>query len=585
MSILRFKLDSIRKKIIFYIVVITIPFFLTSLVIIDEYIGGELQISAMQRAHIANLNILQSIQSFLNRTSRYAVEAAYIVEADPDRYERVLPLIERGVALEDAAFGSALALEPGGLSPKPYCRYFYKTPNGVAEKELLPPAYDYLHAAWYTAAKYSGQPRWGDPYFDKGGGNVYMSTYSHPIFDITGRFLGVTTVDIALGKLARYMDGIAQMDEGFVFLVTYRGFMLYHPDAKVRFRETLEAYARQHHSPSLAQAARKIARKKFGIYNITLDGIDYMLYTMGIPQTTWVVGVMLRRDALFSPLTGMRVRMGLITFIGMMLILIVVLMVSKQLESNAASQERVRNELALASGIQQSFLPKKEELVQPPFALAGMMRPAKEVGGDFYGYRIEEDKLLFYIGDVSGKGVPASLFMMAAKVLIEAAADERLDPAYIMTRTNRKLCDLGEQQMFATLLIGLVDASEEKVTFAIAGHPPFIVKEGGRLASPLPRFAPPISAFEFAEYENQALPLSKKSVIVAFTDGVSEAENSRLEMFGVERLSRAIVQAHSDDPVLIKRSIVRKIETFVDDNEPNDDLTLIVITLTGEAHA
>ena len=581
----RFRLDSIQKKIIFYIVVITIPFFLTSLYMIDKYVGGELQESAMRRAHIANLDILQSVEAFLGETAKHAVEAAYIVKSDPEHYARVLPLIKRSVAIEDAVFGAALALEPGRLTKRPFCRYYYETPDGVGEKDLVPPAYDYLHADWYTSVKYSGKPRWGEPYFDEGGGNVYMSTYSHPVFDIAGNFLGVTTVDIELNDLARYMDSIAEMEDGYIFLVSQKGFMLYHPDTEVRLKETLENYAKRRHSPSLEKAAREIEKKSFGIYNVSVDDVEYMLYTMGIPHTKWVVGVMLRYDALFSPLTGMRIRMGVITFIGMMLVLIMVLIVSRQLESNVAKEERVRNELQLASGIQQSFLPKKESLVQPPFVLSGMMTPAKEVGGDFYGYRIRNEKLLFYIGDVSGKGVPASLFMMASSVLIEAAADDRFDPAWIMDKTNKKLCSLGEQQMFATLLIGVVDAKKSEITFALAGHPPFIVKSGGRLYSPLPKFSPPIGAFEFAKYENQTIPLDDDATIVAFTDGVSEAENSDLEMFGVERLSRAIVQAGSSDPIAVKQAIVKKIEKFVGDNEPNDDLTMIIISLTGADHA
>ncbi|WP_456451256.1 SpoIIE family protein phosphatase [Hydrogenimonas sp.] len=579
MSTSPFKLDSIQKKIVFYIVVITIPFFLTSLYMIDKYVGGELQQSAMRRAHIVNLDILQSVDRFLRETARPATEAAYIVKADPERFKRVLPLLKKSVATQDALFGSALALEPGRLVKAPFCRYYHKSLTGVVEKELVPPAYDYLHADWYTRVKYSGRPTWGEPYFDKGGGEVYMSTYSHPIFDLAGRFLGVVTADIELDALARHMDAIADIEDGFVFLVSKKGFLLYHPDAKVRLNQTLFDYARAHRSPSLEEAAAQLRHKRFGIYDVSVDGRNYLLYTMGLPQTTWSVGVMLSREALFAPLTGMRMRMGVITLIGMLLILTMVLIVSRQLKSSAAKEERVRNELELASRIQQSFLPKRPRLREPPFALAGTMIPAKEVGGDFWGYRIDKQKLLFYIGDVSGKGVPASLYMMAASVLIEAAADERFDPAHIVERTNKKLCALGEQQMFATLLVGVIDASKGEITYCLAGHPPFLVESGGRLASPLPAFAPPIGVFEFAAYENRTLPLHEGDLVVAFTDGVSEAENPQLEMFGTERLARAILRAGTDDPEALEKAILEKIKTFVKGNEPNDDLTMVVVKL------
>ena len=570
-------LDSIQKKIVFYIVVITIPFFLTSLFLIDKYVGGELQESAMRRAHIVNLDILQGVEAFLDKTSRPAVEAAYLVKSNPSRFRKVLKGLKEAVELDDALFGSAVAFEPDRVTPGYYCHYIYKTQNGIAEIDTIPPQYDYLSQDWYRSVKYLGEPLWGEPYFDTGGGEIYMSTYSHPVYDTNGTFLGVVTADIALDELARRMDSLAELEDGFVFLVSKKGLMLYHPDRKVRLKETLQSYAKQVHSPSLAKAAKAMKEHSFGIYDIETADAEYLLYTMGVPHTSWIIGVMLDQKALFSPLTGMRIRMGVITLIGMLLILLMVLIVSKQLKANVAKEERVRNELELASRIQQSFLPKKENLVQPPFALSGMMRPAKEVGGDFWGYRIDGEKLLFYIGDVSGKGVPASLFMMASSVLIEAAADDRFDPAHIIERTNRKLCMLGEQQMFATLLVGVVDAAKREVTFALAGHPPFIVKSGGHLSSPLPSFAPPIGVFEAASYENRTIPLEEETLIVAFTDGVTEAENGAQEMFGIDRLSRAIVRAGTDDPITVKEAIVEKIEAFVGDNEPNDDLTMIII--------
>jgi sigma-B regulation protein RsbU (phosphoserine phosphatase) len=208
------------------------------------------------------------------------------------------------------------------------------------------------------------------------------------------------------------------------------------------------------------------------------------------------------------------------------------------------------------------------------------MQPAKQIGGDFYGYREAEGKLLFYLGDVSGKGVPASLFMMASHVLIETTLDESLDPAHILCRTSEKLCTLGRQRMFATMLVGVLDPEENTLTFALAGHPPPIIKEGDALYSPLAKFLPPVGVFDTVAYENQTIQLSKTTLILSFTDGVTEAMNRAGDLFGVERLTQVLKNlTPATDPPTIRQKIQDAVAHFVKGNTPSDDLTLVAIRL------
>ncbi len=227
-----------------------------------------------------------------------------------------------------------------------------------------------------------------------------------------------------------------------------------------------------------------------------------------------------------------------------------------------AKDEKIKNELELASRIQRSFLPKCNSISKDNFNLSGVMKPAKEVGGDFYGYKESDGKLLFYVGDVSGKGVPASLFMMASVMLIEDAMDNSFDPSRIIQIVNNKLCKISSQGMFATLVVGVIDLKTKELTFSNAGHPPFLVKEENLIYTPIPTFCPPIATFEDLEYENRVLKLNKNSIIVVFTGGVNEAENSKKEFYGMENLTNELLSIKDTDAEIIKDKLFQKIKLF-----------------------
>jgi sigma-B regulation protein RsbU (phosphoserine phosphatase) len=424
---------------------------------------------------------------------------------------------------------------------------------------------------------------WGEPYFDKGGGNVYMSTYSHPIFTQSGTFLGVVTVDVELRHLAKQMKKLAKVQDGYVFLVSHDGFLLYHPDYQATLKETLGQYAKRIGSASLTSAAEAMRRDDSGVYKVTIHREKFLLYTMPVPETSWSIGVMQDYDALFAPLRGMKLRLLIIMVCGLGVILLTVVMVTNQLKATVSQEERTRNELAVAGAIQRSFLPEQDTFTKNEFSLCGVMQPAKEIGGDFYGYREADGKLLFYIGDVSGKGVPASLFMMASHVLIETTLDDSFDPARILQRTSEKLYILGKQRMFATMLVGVLDSEKKTLTFALAGHPPPLIKEGNNLYSPLAKFLPPVGVFESVPYENSSIEFSETAMVLGFTDGVTEAMTRTGELFGDERLTEVLAELSVDaTPSTVRQKIEEAVAHFIKGNDPSDDLTLVAIKMGKE---
>jgi len=572
-----FKINNIQKKIVFYIVAITVPMFLVSLYLVQEFVGTELKNSEYRQAQLINMNTLKNVADFLNKTNDFTAQAAYMITADPKNYEKILPFLKQNLQEDPSLFGSALALNPDGPLKKLYCRYFYRAHDSIKVKWLMPPEYNYVKRKWYDEVKKSKEPVWSEPYFDKGGGDVYMSTYSLPVFDLRKHFLGVVTADVELNTLSKKIQQLAKKKKEFIFLVSKNGFLLSHPNQNFNLKKSIFSYADHISSPALKKAATDMAQGISGIYSVNMPDGKYTLYTMYIAQTSWSIGIFMKDSVLFKPLETLKTYMLFIMMADIVLILIMVLIVSNQLKKNVAKEEKVKNEIILASRIQQQFLPKESNVTEKTFMLSSVMLPAKVVGGDFFGYKEINDKIIFYVGDVSGKGVPASLFMMASQMLMEDAIDEKCDPAYVLSKVNRKLSRISTTGMFATMIVGVIDLKTRELTFSVAGHPPFIINSNGAIYSPVSIYAPPVAVFEDLTYLNTTIELEENTTIIAFSDGVSEAENTKKEFFGTERITLSVQNMENKNSIALKDKLLHDIQTFTSGQEQNDDLTIVVV--------
>ena len=552
---LPFKLDNIQKKIIFYILIITMPLFLLSLYFIQEYVGSELRKSAEKKAYSLNIQTLRSIESFLTQNSRFTKESAYMLKMNPAKYKTLLPFLKENVKNHKNVYGSALAIEPDSFLKRVYCKYLYKKDGKIVEKWLLPPKYNYTHKAWYRNAKETNKGVWSEPYFDIGGGEVYMSTFSFALKDMKNSFLGVITADIKLDDLSHEIQSIHSIHGAYLYLISNNGIVISEPKDKPLEKKFLHFF--QISDNALHQIKDQSGR--------------YSLYTMPVVQTSWIIGVMLKNSILYASLQQLKIRLLIIAIVGVLLILFMIMVISEQLKKDVAQKEKVKNELDLAMKIQKSFLPQEEYVARSRFFIDSYFKSAKEVGGDFYGYREYEKELVFYLGDVSGKGVPASLFMMATHILIESIMDTTTEPAQIMKKTNRQLCRASQRGMFATLIIGRYEFEKELLSFCIAGHPPFVIKAEG-LSSPLVELFAPVGIFENIEYTNSYLELKVPFELMIYSDGVTEAENNKEEFFGVEKLSAVLHQEFSS------KNIVAEIKRFVVNNAQSDDMTLLHIS-------
>ena len=243
-----------------------------------------------------------------------------------------------------------------------------------------------------------------------------------------------------------------------------------------------------------------------------------------------------------------------------------------QLEEATAHRERIESELRIARDIQMSMVPSMSP-DREGLDLYASMTPAKEVGGDLYGYLLIGDSLYFCVGDVSGKGVPASLFMAQATRLFRTLASQGMKPAEIATRMNGALAVDNEQGMFVTMFLGLADLNTGSLEYCNAGHNPPVILPQAEFMDILPNA--PIGLWPDLEYEGERLENIKGHPLFIYTDGLNEAENTKQEQFGDDRLLDIFRNTKFENARQAVESLKADIEAFRDGAEPNDDLTML----------
>ena len=258
-----------------------------------------------------------------------------------------------------------------------------------------------------------------------------------------------------------------------------------------------------------------------------------------------------------------------------------------QLEETTAAKERIESELRIARDIQMSMVPQHAPERQG-LDLHASMITAKEVGGDLYGYLLEGDSLYFCVGDVSGKVVPASLFMAQATRLFRTMASQHMMPAEIATRMNAALTENNEQGMFVTMFMGLLNLKTGKLNFCNAGHNPPLVMDSP-LSAVTARNYPfrylemepnaPIGLWPELEFVGEEIEDLKGRPMVFYTDGLTEAENKQQEQFGEERLLDLLCHNALSSARDVDAFLKREVEKFRDGAEINDDMTLLCMLI------
>ncbi len=259
----------------------------------------------------------------------------------------------------------------------------------------------------------------------------------------------------------------------------------------------------------------------------------------------------------------------------------------ENLKKITAEKERVGAELALANRIQADILPNIFPAFpeRPDFDIYATMTPAKEVGGDFYDFfLIDNDRLGLVMADVSGKGIPAALFMMVSKILIKNGVLSGKSPEEVLASVNTQICSNNREDMFVTVWLGILDLRDGSLTAANAGHEyPAMKKPGGEFEIIKDRHGFVVGGLDSAKYTEYTLKLEPGSKLFLYTDGVPEATDENGELFGTGRMFAALNGAGECTPETVLERMARSIGDFVREAPQFDDVTMMCVHYTGKS--
>ncbi|MBR3645040.1 MAG: PP2C family protein-serine/threonine phosphatase, partial [Lachnospiraceae bacterium] len=261
----------------------------------------------------------------------------------------------------------------------------------------------------------------------------------------------------------------------------------------------------------------------------------------------------------------------------------------KNLTKITAEKERYNTELALSTRIQAAMLPDKFPAFtdQNSFDIFALMKPAREVGGDFYDfYMVDDTHLCIVIADVSGKGIPAALFMMVSKIIIANNAKAGKSPATILQDTNTSLCSNNKEEMFVTVWLGILDITTGTVTAANAGHEyPIIKSPGGNYEIIKDKHGVALGIMAGVKYKEYTVELAPGSKLFVYTDGVPEAGNSDKQMFSLQRMID-ILNEHKDlPPKETLNAVEQGVYAYTQDAIQFDDITMLCLEYKGNYHS
>jgi sigma-B regulation protein RsbU (phosphoserine phosphatase) len=259
----------------------------------------------------------------------------------------------------------------------------------------------------------------------------------------------------------------------------------------------------------------------------------------------------------------------------------------EELKLTTAAQARVERDLAIAQEIQRDLVPRTF-ITDPPreeFALHALLDPAREIGGDFFDFLLRRgDELFFAVGDASGKGIPAALYMAQAKTLLASSARRGSSPAEALASVNTSLAERNEAAMFMTIFCGVLDLRSGRCRFANGGHPPpFILRREGAV-EPVPKGeGPAVGSAGDASFAELELRLEPGDALVAFSDGVTEADCAGGGLFGEERIAAVLAGLRGQPPQVITASLRAAVSEFEAGTTQADDITILALLYRGRS--
>ena len=601
---------------------------------------------AEENARHLTLSYASKIEQVFRSVAKVPENLAVFLETNPCDTDTLMKLVQRTVETNKEIYGATVSFEPYAFDKRlpRLAPYYYRKGAEIAYEDLGTESYNYFVRDWYYIPKVLKAPIWSQPYFDEGGGGTLMTTYSFPLFDnrdnpAARTFKGILTADIALEWLTKLVGSIQVEKNGFCFIVSDAGTFVAHPQRELIMWESMFSLAEERGAETLRRVGRAMIRDEAGFVDIgtTMTGEEAFLAFARIPSPGWSLGAVFPKKDLLAEVAELHRTVAALAVVGVALMLAVSFIVArsitrplrsmakatrkvaegdldvdvedtrrqdevgqlsrafvrmtqdlkkyiKDLTEAKAARQRIESELSIAADIQRSMLPS----TFPPFPehdefdIHAVMRPAREVGGDFYDFfLLDEHRLCVVVGDVSGKGVPAALLMTVTKYLVEVCAGEGAAPDEVLRRVNNQLARNNDACMFVTVFIGVLDWHSGEFIFTSGGHnPPLLLKPSGEVTYLRAPGGPAAGLIPDAEFQTQRLELSSGFMLLAYSDGVTEAFNVHDEAFSEERLRDTIRGVAGNPARDVVQRVLDEIDSFCTGAPQTDDITIVALRFT-----
>lgn len=492
-----------------------------------------------------------------------------------------------GEILEDnpMVYGSAVALVEKCFAP-----YSHREGDTIRRVQLGTREYDYENQEWFQKALETGEKGyWSEPYFDEGGGNKLMTTYSVPVYDSHGKVAAVLTSDVDLDWISDRLSSVDEYPYALKMLVSQSGNIMATspPNVGITRMNIVELSAQMEDGKEFEEVNRAMLAGVEGDRQVRINGEKYHVFYDRMHKTGWAMSISISDEDIYSEVSNMNRRVIGIHLLGILMLIVILLVTfynQRKLMVVNEKKGRMDSELQVASGIQMSMVPK----VFPPFPerkdldIYADLIPAKEVGGDLYDYFIRDERLYFCIGDVSGKGVPASLIMSVTRSLFRMVSNHETSPQRIVTAMNRNLVEMNVNDMFVTCFCGVLDLNTGHLRYCNAGHnAPLLLTSAESAQMPvIPNI--PLGIMDGLPFAEQEVDLASGDTLFLYTDGLNEAEDNLHNQFGMERVLQAVERDQTAE--IQVQHMLKSVQNFVGKAPQSDDLTLLVIRYMNDKH-
>ena len=579
------------------------------------------------------------VEGILNRVEVASNMTMWLVLRHPDKPDSMFVYSRSLLQNNPDFYNCSIAFEPYYFKDKG--RYFsaYSKHDGDSIRTIQGGSdnYQYFFMDWYLLPSLIGHSCWTEPYVDydvPSNTSNMVASYCQAIKDRQGNVIGTINTSLSLSWLSQNISAVKPYPNSYSIMIGRGGTYFVHPDTSKITRQTIFTKTIDHPDTTLVALGHAMQRGEEGLKRMKMEGKDCYVFYKPLGKTGCSMAIVCPESDIFGGFDRLRRTVMAIVAVGLLLMLYFFIRIitrelkplrrlakeaetiasgqfdaelpdfgrideigqlshsfgymqqslvkfMEELQNTTAQKASIERDLHIASGIQMGMLPKKfpARTDCDDVQIYASLTPAKEVGGDLFDFYFRDEKLFFCIGDVSGKGVPASLVMAVTRTVFRTVSAHESKPDRIMTLMNEAIADMNESNMFVTLFIGVLDLPTGRIRYCNAGHDaPLLVGAGVGILACDSNI--PVGVFSSWKYTLQEAQIFTGTTIFLYTDGLTEAEDANHAQFQMERVNEVAIRAldqQQQEPRQFIGLMTDAVHNFVGDVEQSDDLTMMAI--------